>query len=897
MMRLGLYLFFTLFVTMSLNLLRGYEIQPELSNYAPHVVIVKFLPEYKYLLPNSSPTAFGLSEVDRTLAAIGVKVIRPRFITNPKKYKSGLPDLSLIYQIKYEKDIPPLTAADLLLQHKCFAYAEPMTVAGLLEAPNDPNYATSTYLTSMNAEAAWNIHKGEDDTVGVILAIVDSGVKWNHQDLIANLWNNLGEDMDGDSTTIQQSGSTWILDTGDLNGIDDDGNGFVDDLIGWDFAVDSLLTQGNDPYDAFWHGTYVAGIADQRTNNGVNGASIPWNVQLMPISCNYPGSSGIYDGYNGIIYAAENGADVINCSWGGTDRGLSEEEAIQYAFGLGSIIVAAAGNSGAAILYPSAYPTVVGVTSVWNSGVKVSFSAFGVHVDVCTPSENIWTVTMNGGQALTSAGYTSYASPIAAGLTALIRSAHHDWTSEQVINQLIGTSTNLDSVNASYINQLGDGMLNAYAALSEINPTPEQELRLAFNPAYDVFQPNDANGNHALERSETFSLNLRVRNYSFGVSTNNMTCTLSTTDATVTILNNTFNSLLPSDGYGWLNNAFLCQVSATAATKYVIFSLTITADLPITTSATYTFSLLVNAGGIFVWEGNATRDNSGRFIRDWLSANGYTRLYSTTFPTSLHGFDAVFLSFGAAGSYVKRLDRLNMFTAILEYLQEGGKLYIEGNDVLGYDLAYYLTDVGSGQSAADVLWPLLGISSAGDGQSWPNIINNLAGQNATLAYGLSFYSTNQQSQYTMDKYVPSSNALPAFIESDYGCVAVQNYGSFGQKTFAFSYCLAELVDSMGAGTRNQLMQRIMYDFTTSGNTMIGIPEITVTKVDTLTVKVSWEIATNAAYYSVYESDDPYAAFPDDWVKIFDLVTDLDVDVAIPVGDSIAKFYRVTATGH
>ncbi len=874
-----------------LALLKAGQAAAYSGDFEPQRVAVKFKPEYKSLLPNPSPVTFGLPEPDRTLAAIQARRIRPMFITDPKKYKSGLPDLSLIYVIEYGKGIPPQTAADLMAQHKYFEYAEPVPKAEFLAEPNDPNYAASTYLHVMNAAAAWDIHKGENDTVGVVIATVDTGSRWYHPDLAENIWNNLGEDADGDSVTIYLNGSVWAFDPGDLNGIDDDGNGYADDLIGWDFAVDSLLTQGNDPGEASGHGTTVSAIANQRTDNGLYSASLPWNLKLMPISCYYPGGSGIYNGYQGVVYAAENGADVINCSWGGTSRGHAQEEAIQYAYGLGSIIVAAAGNSGASILYPAAYPEVVGVSSVWNTGEKVSFSAYGVHVDVCAPANNVWALTY-----CSNTGYTSYAAPVATALAALIKSAHQDWTQEQVITQLIGTCTNIDSVNASYVNQLGDGLLNAHAALTEINPLPEQELRLAFNPDYDLFAPADANANHALERNETFSLNLRMRNYTFGVSSANVTYTLSTTDPAVNVLNNIHYGSLPADGYYYLDSAFLCQVSATAATKYVAFTLTVNADVTVTTASSFTFYLLVNPAGNFVWEGYASRDNSGRFIRDWLTAHGYANLYSTRFPTSLHGFSAVFLSFGA-GSYTSRLNRLPMFNAIRDYLLEGGKIYIEGNDVLGFDLGYYLPDVGGGQSAAGVLWPLLGLAAADDGQSWPNVLDHLQGQEATAAHDLDFYGTNQVNQNTIDRYTPSPPALPAFTESDYACVAAQNYGSCGRKSFVFSYCLAELKDSLGLGTRDMLLQRIMADFTTAGNTMIGIPKVTITPLDGSTVKLSWPAAVNSVYYSVFQSDDPFAAWPDDWIEIYSMTTGLSVDIPTPPSTPVDRYYRVTATGN
>jgi serine protease len=823
-------------------------------------VCVKFLPEYRYLLPNQSQASFGLPELDNTLAKLGTTHIRQRFEFNPKRSKPGLPDLSLIYQIEYTKDIPPQTAAELLMAKGCFQYAEPVFIQQLMAVPTDAYYAQSSYLNAMNAANAWDIQKGETDTTGIMIAVVDTGVRWNHLDLAGNLWQNLGEDADGDGVTLHYISNQWQLDAGDLNGIDNDGNGKIDDLIGWDFMLNANGDEGNIPSDGNGHGTIVAGLADAKTNNTIGVSALPWNVKLMPISCSFPGDNSLYRSYEAMLYACENGADVINYSAGSYTFSQAEQDVVNYIYGQGTIIVSAAGNSNSqTLLYPAAYQNVVGVTSVLNSGVKVSFASYGPFVDVSVPTEGMYSTAFSGSYNSTPLdSYTSYATPVASGLAALIRCAHPDWTNDQVVNQLIASCTDIDAVNPSYANLLGDGILNAYEALSQVNPQVDQQLRLGLA---EILPPGDANGNMALERHEDFSLNLKVRNYAFGVSSNNVTYTLSCSDPDITILNNTHYGSLPSDGYYVLSNAFLCHVSPTAVTQTVVCTLTVAADLPITSGSVMTFSILISAGGVFVWEGSAAAGYSGRTIRNLLQAQGQSVYYTTVFPFTFHSFSAVFLSFGmvtTVSNNVTRFDQMKMYNAVKQYLEQGGRLYIEGNDAVGFDLGYYLTDVGNGQSAADVLWLLLGIASAEDGTT--NGIDNLAGQPLACTHDIVFTATSQTKLDSMDKFTPSASGAIAFLESNYGNAAIQNYGSYGQKTFVFSYCLAELTDTTSPSRRDSLLARIMQDFTTAGNNIwMEVPNVTIVKTMN-SVSLSWAAVPYAQSYRVEASDEPGTGF-------------------------------------
>ena len=410
---------------------------------------------------------------------------------------------------------------------------------------------------------------------------------------------------------------------------------------------------------------------------------------------------------------------------------------------------------------------------------------------------------------------------------------------------------------------------------------PDNEIRLGLIETRDV---TDANGNLAVEPGETFSVNLFLRSYGFGSASG--VFTLSTTSTVVTILDNSETGLIPEDDYFSLEDAFSIYVLPSATSRYVTFTLTTTADLPVVAGNTLTFTVLIQAGGIFIWEGVASgRDMSGAFIRTTLQTLGYTCTYGTAFPSSFYSFDAVFLSFGNPGSNITRFSTIAMFNAVKSYLLGGGKLYIEGGDVVGFDLAYYLPDLEGELDASEILWPLLGILSAEDGST--NAMNLLSGMPSTPAEGISFSASAQTQVLSIDKFSPMPlSAKSAVEESDYGCVGVASAGDYGQRSFVLSYALRELTDGVFPDTRANLIEQIM-DFFESEAFFgdLAIPNLNIVR-GLGSVTVSWDAIANADYYNVYASD-----IPDDWTGITPIVvTGLEYSTTAVS----KKFFRVVA---
>jgi subtilase family protein/Big-like domain-containing protein/VCBS repeat protein/FG-GAP repeat protein len=345
-------------------------------------------------------------------------------------------------------------------------FAEPQHVFSTKQTPNDPFLSSSGSwgqpypdlwgIISIGAPAAWDTALGD----GIVVAVVDTGLDYNHPDLAANVWTNVNE-IAG-------------------NGIDDDGNGFIDDTIGWDFFFGT-----NDPIDHNGHGTHVAGTIAAVGNNGIGVIGVAWHAQVMAVK-------GLDDNGNGfdftlapaIIYAANNGADVINASWGGQGTSQTIEEAIQFATGMGVVFVAAAGNSSedAMNFFPANSPEAITVAAADPFGNFAFFSNFGSKIDVTAPGVDILSLqaagTFLGPQVID--GYirldgTSMAAPHVSGVAALSLSQNPAYSTEQ-IRQVIRSS----ATSVPFDSRFGYGNLNAAAAVAVVNPLETRITGLQF---------------------------------------------------------------------------------------------------------------------------------------------------------------------------------------------------------------------------------------------------------------------------------------------------------------------------------------------------------------------------------------------------------------------------------
>ncbi len=333
-----------------------------------------------------------------------------------------------------------------------------------LEETNDEYFEkqwglkNNQYLKDINILEAWDTEKGDPN---VVVAIIDSGIDYTHPDLAGNIWTNPRE-IEG-------------------NNIDDDCNGFIDDVRGWNFEDGN-----NDPIDYFGHGTHCAGIVSAVTDNNIGIAGVTQNCKIMPVKVLGDGNSETWEIANGIIYAADNGADVISMSIGFLNifNGYIKvvrilHNAINHANDKGVVLVAAAGNSGKPICtYPGSDELVISVGSISKDGSLSYFSSYGPNLDVVAPGDNIISTLPSYEDFLYNKTYgkspyydylsgTSMACPYVAGVAALLRS-YNGALSNYKVRQILQDSTE-DLGISGYDWIYGYGLVDAGAALEYID--------------------------------------------------------------------------------------------------------------------------------------------------------------------------------------------------------------------------------------------------------------------------------------------------------------------------------------------------------------------------------------------------------------------------------------------
>lgn len=380
--------------------------------------------------------------------------------------------------------------------------------------PNDPFYEKQWYLQRVKANSAWQrIHSSPNITI----AVIDSGIDINHPDLKDNIWVNKNE----------------IANTGK----DDDGNGFIDDVNGWNF-----VDNNNDPSPKFdenyteagiSHGTIVAGIIGAVGNNNIGITGLTWEAKIMPLRVlNDKGEGRVSDVVRAIDYAINNGADIINLSFVGFNYSESMQQAINRASKANVIVVAAAGNeqlNGQGInidetpIYPACYGKdnllVLGVAATDPLDQKADFSSYGFScVDISAPGVSFFSTITQGGSSvnpnLLYDGYfsgTSMSAPVISATLALIAEVNPRLSPKEIVEVMLKTADNISYLNPSYLGQLGAGRVNVSRAVETAYEMLYTHLgRLLITAAQSNEKPvllSDISGNMVSELSFADYLN------------------------------------------------------------------------------------------------------------------------------------------------------------------------------------------------------------------------------------------------------------------------------------------------------------------------------------------------------------------------------------------------------
>jgi subtilisin family serine protease len=314
--------------------------------------------------------------------------------------------------------------------------------------PNDPLYGSQYHHPLMQNDLAWNITLG---SASVIMGITDDGVDLDHQDLQPNVWTNAGE-IPG-------------------NGVDDDSNGYVDDLHGWDF-----IFYGNDPNPngSDDHGTHVAGIAGARTNNGIGVAGTAGGSTILPLQFYASGqpwtAATIAESF---AYGVDNGARILSTSYNmdGWVGDPTVTAAFDYIYDLGALHFNSAGNNNALNPPRQDFHQSLLVASTTSTDARSSFSNYGTGVDLAAPGSSVFATTLNDTYGTKSG--TSMAAPNAAGAAALVWSAHPTWNRDQVAAALHFLADDIDAQNPAYVGLLGGGRVNPFRAMTQALPAPK----------------------------------------------------------------------------------------------------------------------------------------------------------------------------------------------------------------------------------------------------------------------------------------------------------------------------------------------------------------------------------------------------------------------------------------
>lgn len=302
----------------------------------------------------------------------------------------------------------------------------------------------------------WN--RGFTGSRDVVVAIIDTGVNFNHPDLKANIRYNAGES--GDKAT---------------NGVDDDGNGYIDDYIGMDFSGETPKPNGLDDHS---HGSHCAGTIGGEGNNQIGVVGVNWKTSILPVKfLGADGSGSLAGAIEAIHYATKMKVNIMSNSWGG--GGFSQElfDAIKKARDQGILFVAAAGNESnnndSNPSYPASYKldNVLSVAAIDNQDRLASFSNYGrTAVHVAAPGVNIWSTVLNDKYASYSG--TSMATPHASGIAALLWSAHPEWTYADIKDRMIKTSVPVKGLKNKVV---ANGRLNVQNAFDNVMPSPEPQ--------------------------------------------------------------------------------------------------------------------------------------------------------------------------------------------------------------------------------------------------------------------------------------------------------------------------------------------------------------------------------------------------------------------------------------
>ena len=421
------------------------------AEHVPGEVIVRF---------EQVPDAGLLAQ---TAAASGVAAWKEiPHAPHPKDNPDGIHPLAYVRVGTLAPNADAMAASELLLDAPGVAYAHPNYLTEIAFEPNDPFYDTDQYGPQIiDAPGAWDITQGD---ASIVVAMADTGINFSHEDFQEGaIYTNPGE-IPG-------------------NGIDDDGNGYIDDVHGWD-----AINDNNDATDTGGHGSHTSGTVGARLNNGVGMAGMA-NVSLMPIQVFQGGGGGTWEAIaEAVFYATDNGAQLVSYSGGGGGGDGLLADAVQYAWDNNVSVIAAAGNNNSSTpFYPAYYPTVIAVSGTDSNDNRYTSSNYGDWIDVAAPGVNVFSCWWNGTGAYNTITGTSMSTPHVSGTVALCMTLNPFLTPQEVRDLLRENAVDLGDPGFDIF--FGYGRIDAAATVAA---TPGASLTISFPEGLpDIVAPEE----------------------------------------------------------------------------------------------------------------------------------------------------------------------------------------------------------------------------------------------------------------------------------------------------------------------------------------------------------------------------------------------------------------------
>jgi hypothetical protein len=682
----------------------------------------------------------------------------------------------ILFDVAY--DVPAAVASLEVLP--AVQHVEPDLLRKASLVPNDPLWSNQWDKRIMGAPAVWNVSAGSRN---IICAGIDVGVDWNHPDLTPALWVNPGEDINHNG--VAWTNPSYPGDPDDLDGIDNDNNGFIDDFLGWDF-IRNISNCGagedcdghtdNNPLGTNDHGTHVAGIMCATGNNGVGVAGMSWVGTIMALRAGFNANDG--NGYlpesatlPAILYAVANGAKIINMSYGGGGYASNEQEAMTSAWTQGAMLFAASGNDGVSTTqYPAAYEDVIAVNATNSQDRLASWSNRGTWTDLCAPGANpgIMSTVINGYGEMEG---TSMASPNCGGAAALVWSVFPNMTNAQVRDLLFNSAADITAQNPSVTPSfLGHGRVDVQRALASFYP----QIRVTNFVVNDV---TGGDGDGRLERGESAQFAVTCTNQPGWANGTGISMVIRSPDPRVTVQN---DSIFLGDiavGQSASNTNSPATLTAVANLDAAFWL-----DLYITFSSASGYSetqparIRVGRGSVLIVDDDGGADYEQYYVSAVANVGTSQDLWTIAIDGALAQseiaqYQAIIWSCGDQSTATLTADDQ---THVTSYLNSGGKLMLVGQNI-DEDLrgTSFYSDVLHAQSA-----------SGGTNRELDGIAGNPISNGMTLVLGAGGCAGN--GMLSPSCIVPVGGAEEVFGYSTGGTAAVMYSGAYKLAYFAFA---------------------------------------------------------------------------------------------------------------